>query len=171
MESITFSLISLTPVTFDLNCDTTSSMNVSRFNFASQLPQSRFYSIISVCLSRDIPYQLTVEDTSFAQTGWLIDSVSTPPTMITLHAYFSYTSASSTARLQCHKCLLCQPECTGSADHHWAMPSSSSSLKPNSSPRVWRTNIHTLNWVLWIRFRYNFPVRILASISLSSFCL
>ena len=119
VESISFSLISLTPVTFDLNCDTTSSVNVSRFNFASQLPQSRFYSIDSVCLSRDVPYQLTVEDTSFTQTGWLVDSVSNTRTPITLHAYFSFIlSASSTARLQCHKCLLCQPECTGSADHH-----------------------------------------------------
>lgn len=90
IESITFSLISLTPVTFDLNCDTTSSMNVSRFKFASQLPQSRFYSIVSVCLSRDIPYQLTVEDTSFAQTGWLIDSVSTPPTMITYYMHIKF---------------------------------------------------------------------------------
>ena len=82
VESISFSLISLSPVTLDLNCDTTSSVNVSRFNFASRLPQSRFYSIDSVCLNRDVPYQLIVEDTSFTQTGWLVDSVSnicTPP--------------------------------------------------------------------------------------------
>ena len=51
------------------------------------------------------------------------------------------------------------------------MPSSSSFCKSNSSPRVWRTNIHTLHWVLWICFRYNFPVRVLASISLSFFIL
>ena len=76
VESISFSLISLTPVTFDLNCDTTSSVNVSRFNFASRLPQSQFYSIDSVCLSSEASYQLTIEDTSFSQTGWLVDSVS-----------------------------------------------------------------------------------------------
>lgn len=70
-------------MTFDLNCDTTSSMNVSRFNLVSSLPQSeRFYVIDSVCLSRNASYQLTIEDTSFAFTRWMIDSVSSTYTII-----------------------------------------------------------------------------------------
>ena len=91
VESISFSLISLTPVTFDLNCDTTTSMNVSRFNFASQLPQSRYYTIDSVCLNRDVPYQLTVEDTSFTQTGWLVDCVSNIPKFKFCIIFFYHT--------------------------------------------------------------------------------
>ena len=63
-------------MTLDLNCDNTSSVNVSRFYFVSSLPQTeRFYSIDSVCLSREVSYRLTTEDTSFVSTGWLIDSV------------------------------------------------------------------------------------------------
>ncbi len=85
VEGLTVTLYSKNGVTFDLDCDETSTpTNVTRFQVAALQPNELFYRVFSVCLDSSVEYQLLFEYTSFFPAEWLFDSVSSPACYISM---------------------------------------------------------------------------------------